>query len=71
VSGPKTITDRQFHKALVDAGVIRADEWYRRIVIDVQIDSVVVMYLERFGDDRMLQVIQTLEGVEIRGVPSK
>jgi hypothetical protein len=67
---PKLITDRQFHKALVDAGVIRADESYRRIVIDSQANSAVIMYLERYGDERMLQVTQTLDGVEIRGVPS-
>lgn len=66
---PRIITVNDFHKALVDAGVIRPDEAIRRIVIDADVDKVaVVMHVERWGDRRMLQVVPTLEGVEIHEV---
>jgi hypothetical protein len=57
-----------FWRALVAAGVFREDEFIRRIVIDVQVGEPVVMYVERDGDERLLDVALTLDGVEIRGV---
>ena len=63
---PKKITSDKFHAALVAAGVIREGEHIRRIVIDAQAGYAIVMYLERLGDDRLLSVVQTLDGVEIR-----
>jgi hypothetical protein len=66
------ITARAFHKALVEAGVFREDEAIRRVVIDAQAEphGAVVMYVERWGDTRLLDVATTLDGVEIRGVPA-
>lgn len=60
------ITADHFHKALIAAGVVREGEIIRRIVIDAQAGHTVVMHIERFADTRMLDVIPTLEGVEIR-----
>jgi hypothetical protein len=63
----RRITAEAFHKALVAAGVVRDGESIRRIVIDAQAgNAVVVMHVERYGDDRLLNVVRTLEGVEIR-----
>lgn len=63
---PRCIHTNQFHQALIDAGVIRADEHYRRIVIDAQVNNAVKIYAERYADDRLLNVVMTLDGIEIR-----
>jgi hypothetical protein len=62
------IRAERFADALIAAGVFHADEKNatRRIVIDAQAGHVVLMYVERYGDERLLQVIPTLDGVEIR-----
>jgi hypothetical protein len=65
VSAPRRIHSNLFHKALVDAGVIRADEFYRRIVIDAQEGEAVKIYAERYADDRLLSVVMTLDGTEV------
>jgi hypothetical protein len=65
---PKLIHGYAFGNALISAGVIRADDRVRRIVVDAQVDSVVTIHVERYGDDRLLKVVPTLEGVEITTV---
>jgi hypothetical protein len=67
---PRLITTEAFWRALVDAGVFREDESVRRIVIDAQAGEPLVMYVERWGDERLLQVATTLEGIEISQVPA-
>lgn len=62
------ITGRAFLQALLDAGVIHPDERVRRVVIDAQINSSLIVYVERFGDKRMLQVVPALTGVEVKEV---
>lgn len=73
VQSTQIITAQAFGQALVDAGVFRKDEigLIRRVVIDIDAAAkgAVVMYVERWGDKRLLQVATTLNGVEIRGVP--
>lgn len=56
----------KFIQALLDSGVITKDERVRRIVIDASADNAVVMYVERYGDSRLLDVVPALTGVEIR-----
>lgn len=69
---PQRLTVNNFHKALVEAGVVRPGrgegaEFIRRIVIDADVRKhVVVMHVERFGDDRMLNVVRSLDGIEVR-----
>ncbi len=41
------------------------DAKVRRIVLDVGMDDVVLVYVELFGDDRLLNVSTTLDGVRI------
>lgn len=68
---PQIITVERFYQALVAADVLRAGERIRRIVIDAEVASgdsghgVVRMYVERFGDERLLDVVPTLDGVEV------
>lgn len=64
------ISTNAFWRALVDAGVFCEDEKVRRIVIDAKAGDALVMYVERWGDERMLVIAETLDGVEIRGVPA-
>ncbi len=46
--------------------MIRAEDGYRRIVIDAQESRPVMIYAERFGDERLLDVARTLDGIEVR-----
>jgi hypothetical protein len=68
---PPRIHGRYFLQALVDAGIIQLGDYVRRVVIDAAVDSAVTVYVERYGDARMLDVATTLHGVEIRGVPAR
>lgn len=65
ITAKRIMADR-FYRALIDADVIRDGESIRRIVIDIQAMQAVVMYVERWGDERLLDVVPTLDGVEIR-----
>jgi hypothetical protein len=40
------------------------------VIIDITADRAVVMYVERYGDERILDLVQTLNGIEIAGVPA-
>jgi hypothetical protein len=63
---PKLLRPHVFAKALADAGVIHDEQTIRRIVIDINADdAVVVMHIERWGDERLLDVSRTLDGIEI------
>lgn len=63
---PKRITSDRFHRELVAAGVVRGDEAIRRIVIVAEAGDSVRMYVERFGDDRLVEVLKHTEGIEVR-----
>lgn len=66
MSHHRPLSARQFHDALVSAGVIRDGEHIRRIVIDASADTgLVTLYLERDGDDRLVDVIPLLTGIEV------
>ncbi len=63
---PRVIRAEKFCQALAEAGVISEDLTYvRRVVIDAQAGHRVVIYLERAGDERLLDVAMTLEGVKV------
>jgi hypothetical protein len=61
----RLIASKEFVRALKSAGIIGEGEHVRRVVIDALVDSPVIVYIERFGDDRLLQVARALDGVEI------
>jgi hypothetical protein len=62
----RVVTSDEVYKALVAAGVLPEDERVRRVVIDLQGGCFPIIHVERYGDERMIKVLQTLEGVEIR-----
>ena len=70
VDHPRRITGNRFLEALRDAGIIRQDDLIRRVVIDADVSNSVMVYVERFGDTRILSVVTTLDGIEITGVSS-
>jgi hypothetical protein len=63
---PKKILGRKFIQALLDAGVVTPGEAVRRVVIDAEVNEVVVMYVERFGDERLLQLVPAMTEVQIK-----
>jgi hypothetical protein len=65
----RPILAKHLFDALVEAGVVRRDEYVTRVVIDAQNDNWVRVYVERVADARLLSVVPTLEGVEISSVP--
>lgn len=63
---PSRIHGRKVLLALADAGIIRNDEYVRRVIIDLPVDGAAVMYVEWFADHRLLDLVHTLGGIEIR-----
>jgi hypothetical protein len=69
---PKPITGMALLEALRDAGIINQNDRIRRVVIDASVNNAVIMYVERIGDSRLLQIASGLGGIEIREVtPAK
>jgi hypothetical protein len=66
----RIIAAHRFGQALADLGIIEDINLVRRIVIDAEEGHAVKIYVERYGDERLLKVAQTLDGVEISGVPA-
>jgi hypothetical protein len=52
--------------ALKQAGIVRDGDYVRRVVIDIHVERPVVVHVERYGDERLLDVVRMLDGVEIR-----
>lgn len=62
----KPLMGFQFIQALLDAGVVTVEEQVTRVVIDAKADGIVMLYVERAGDERLLEVARktTLEITE-------
>ncbi len=58
--------NRKVLDALKEAGIIRDGDYVRRVIIDINTDCAVVVYVERYGDERLLDLVRTLDGTEIR-----
>lgn len=67
---PRTITSNEFYIALRDAGILREEDGAKRVVIDANEHDAVMIYVERYGDERLLNVVTTLNGIEISSVPA-
>ena len=63
---PKGIHGQALGRKLIDAGLISADERVIRVIIDVPCDGPVVMHVQRWGDERLLEIVYDLDGAEIR-----
>lgn len=59
---PKPLTAKVFYEALIDAGIIQRDT--ARVVIDLNRGEL-VMHIEQYPDTRLLNLVQTLDGIEI------
>jgi hypothetical protein len=58
-----------FWRALVDAGVFHQDDKIVRCIIDMKAGDPVVMHIQRWGDERLLEVDWAmLQEAEIREV---
>ncbi len=57
------MTFEPIEQALIAAGI--ADENTSRVVIDVRCGHIPVVHIERFGDDKLLEVVKTLDGVKV------
>src|SRR6266567_6884232 len=60
------ITGPKFIQALQDAGILDPHDRIRRVVIDARQNHVVVMHVELVGDQGLLTVMPSLEGVKIQ-----
>lgn len=65
---PGEATGDGFIKQLVAAGVLPADQSHQvaRVVIDARPGYYLTMHVQTVGDSRLLDVVPTLDGVEIR-----
>jgi hypothetical protein len=61
---------REIYDALCQAGIIREGDHVRRVIIDIDVSQPVVVYVEKYGDTRTLDLVPVLGGAEIRGVPA-
>lgn len=52
--------------ALVASGILSEEDSATRVVIDLQVGHIPVVHVEKFGDERMLELVRALEGVQIR-----
>lgn len=52
--------------ALIESGIVRKEDRVTRVVIDVKVNDIPVIHIQRYGDTRLLKVIPSLVGVEIR-----
>lgn len=55
--------NKQLFAALKDVGL--ADDLTARVVIDIRAGQPVVAYVQKFTDETVINVVQTLAGVEI------
>ena len=68
---PRVVLSEDLFDALAAAGVVDRSEPIARIVIDAQAGHLLRLHLERFGDERILQVVPSLAGVQISTIPAR
>jgi hypothetical protein len=49
-------------QALADAGIVDEKDHIRRVIIDLEIGKAAQLYVERYGDDRLLAIAMGLRG---------
>ena len=53
---------QEVHDALVACGIIHKDDFVRRVIIDIDVTRAVTLYVERFADSRMLDLLLPVIG---------
>jgi hypothetical protein len=66
---PTALHGRALLAALAEAGVIAVGDRVARVVIDAPVDGLAVIHVQRAADTRLLEVVPTLGGIEIRESP--
>jgi hypothetical protein len=61
----KLILSNVFGQALADAGIVEDIDTVQRVVIDVQAGEPLMIYVQRFGDERWLDVAPLAAGAEV------
>lgn len=51
---------QKIYDALRLAGIIREGDNVRRVIIDIDASSAVLIYIERFADTRMLEILPVI-----------
>ena len=51
---------QEIYDALQAAGIIREDDHVRRVIIDIDAGSAVLIYIERFADTRVLEILPVI-----------
>ncbi len=70
MSETQPISGKMFLQRLSDHGIIGQGDKVRRVVIDAHVGKAAMLYVERVGDDRLLKVIPSLDGIEVSSVPA-
>ena len=67
----KPIMGSDLHQWLIDSEIISKDQHVRRVVIDINVEDVVRIYIEEFGSDKMLTLAPPkLEGATVVILPT-
>lgn len=62
----KFVETGRAYRALYDAGIVtEAPENVRRCVIDLEVGSVAKIYIEKFADEKLIDVLLTADLVEV------
>lgn len=64
----RIVLSEAFFDALRASDVFRDGERVRRVVIDARAGEAVLIYVERFGDRRIVDVAPALAGIQVREV---
>jgi hypothetical protein len=62
----RVLHSKEFIDALIASTIIAKEDLVTRVIIDVQVDRVVTLYVERIGDERLYDLLPAISKVEIR-----
>jgi hypothetical protein len=51
---------QEIYDALRLAGIIRENDHVRRVIIDINVTDAVLIYIERYADTRMLEILPVI-----------
>ena len=61
----RAILGQEFVDKLFELGVINTDDLITRVVIDAPYDGAVKIYVERFGDERLIDLVPAMAGLTV------
>lgn len=51
---------QQVFDALLEAGIIHEGDYVRRVIIDIDVTQAVTLYVERYADTRVLDILPVI-----------